>query len=402
MQEGLSNLKVAIVHYWFVGYTGGERVVAALAEMFPQADLFALVADPKTMPPELRAHRLTTSFLDSIPGSRRWHRHFLPLQPFALEQLDVSGYDLILSSESGPAKGVVSPAGTCHICYCHSPMRYLWDMYHGYRRSMGPVVRTIFSAAAHYLRQWDLASAARVDYFVANSLNVARRIRKHYRRESAVVHPPVNVASGSISNRMDDYYLVVSRLIDYKRVDLAIAACNQLGRRLRIVGDGAQYKRLRRMSGPGIEFLGHLDDKGVKECYAHCRALLFPGEEDFGIVPVEAQSFGRPVIAYGRGGALETVTGLTLNGSFSPETASGVFFTEPTPESLAEAVRTFESMEARFDPHFIRSSVQRFDQSRFRASMGDFVNQCLVEHRSLGGVLHDLQGLDASLAHDLR
>ncbi len=376
-----SNLRVAIVHYWFVGHAGGERVVAALAEMFPQADLFALVADPETMPPELRKHRLTTSFLQKIPGSTRWYRHLLPLQPMALEHLDVSGYDLIISSESGPAKGVVSPTRTCHICYCHSPMRYLWDMYHDYRRNMGPVMRTVFSATAHYLRMWDLASAARVDYFVANSFNVASRIRKHYRRDSCVIHPPAMVKDAYISDRTEDYYLVVSRLIDYKRVDLAIDVCKRLGRRLRIVGDGDQYKRLRRLRGPGIEFLGHLDEKDLHQCYAHCRALLFPGEEDFGIVPVEAQSFGRPVIAYGRGGALETVIGLSPEDSCAPETATGVFFAGQETESMAEAIRTFESVETRFDPHFIRSNVQRFDLSHFQSNMRQFVAQCLAEFR---------------------
>jgi len=386
MRTRSPDLKVAIVHYWFTGYAGGERVVSALADMFPQADLFALVAKPDALPASLRSHRVTTSFLQKIPGSTRWYRHLLPLQPIALEHLDVSGYDLILSSESGPAKGVISPARTCHICYCHSPMRYLWDMFHDYRRAMNPVVRTIFSASAHYMRTWDLASAARVDYFVANSFNVAARIRKHYRRESMVIHPPATIPNAAISARVDDYYLVVSRLIDYKRVDLAIETCKRLGRRLRVVGDGDQYKRLRRMAGAGIEFLGHLEDSDLHHCYARCRALLFPGEEDFGIVPVEAQSFGRPVIAYGRGGALETVIGMP-EGGFSAETATGVFFPEQTPESMAAAIDRFETAEASFDPHFIQSCAQRFDLPRFQSSMSEFIGHCLEEfHRPHGPV----------------
>ncbi|MBZ5706798.1 MAG: glycosyltransferase [Acidobacteriia bacterium] len=381
MPGSLPNLRVAIVHYWFMGYAGGERVVAALAEMFPQADLFALMADPRALTPELSAHRLTTSFLQKIPGNRRWYRHLLPLQPIALEQLDVSGYDLILSSESGPAKGVISPAHACHICYCHSPMRYLWDMYHEYRQNMGPVMRAFFSATAHYIRMWDLASAARVDHFVANSFNVAARIRKHYRRESSVIHPPATITDACVADRTEDYYLVVSRLIDYKRVDLAIAACKRLGRRLRIVGDGDQYKQLRKLAGPGIEFLGYLREPDLHTCYAHCRALLFPGEEDFGIVPVEAQSFGRPVIAYGRGGALETVIGQSADDYFLPEKSTGVFFSEQTPESVADAIHLFESAEAKFDPNFIHASAQRFDLSRFKSNMHDLIGQCLEEHR---------------------
>lgn len=393
----LSDLRVAIVHYWFVGYTGGEQVVNALAEMFPQADLFALVAKRECLPPSLRSRKLRTSFLQKIPGSRRWHRHFLPLQPFALEQLDLSNYDLVISSESGPAKGIVTSSSTCHICYCHSPMRYIWDMYHPYRKGMGGLVGVIFSLTAHYVRLWDLATASRVDHFVANSEYVASRIRKHYRRDSSVIHPPVDVAAGYLSDRIDDYYLIVNRLIDYKRVDVAIEACKRLGRRLRVVGDGDQYKRLRQIAGPETEFVGHLSNRDLHEAYAHCRALIFPGEEDFGIIPVEAQSFGRPVIAYGRGGALETVIDLTHDEPLGPETSTGIFFAEQQPESLLEAMLTFESMESRFNPNLIRSSAQRFDVSQFKARMGEFIGQCLLQHQSslnlargAGNLLHSL------------
>lgn len=375
------SLRVAIVHYWFIGNTGGERVVEALAEMFPQADLFCLVAEPTTMSPRLRSHHLTTSFLQRIPGSRRLYKHLLPLHPLAIEQLDLSNYDLILSSESGPAKGVLSPPDTCHICYCHSPMRYLWDLYPSYRRAMGPVAGKVFALTANYLRMWDLASAARVDYFVANSYNIASRIRKHYRREAHVVYPPVDVSAGYISEDTDDYYLVVSRLIGYKRIDLAIEACNRLKRPLRIIGDGDQYKRLRRLAGPSIQFLGHVnDDRAVQENYARCRALLFPGEEDFGIVPVEAQSFGRPVIAYGRGGALETVKG--CGHTFTPEMSTGVFFFEQTTGSVEDAILRFESIEGRFSASFIRSSVERFSVARFKSEMHQFINENLMDHRS--------------------
>jgi glycosyltransferase involved in cell wall biosynthesis len=375
------SLRVAIVHYWFVRNGGGERVVEALAEMFPQADLFCLFAEPETMTPRLRSHRLTTSFLQRIPGGRRWYKQLLPLHPLAIEQLDVSKYDLILSSESGSAKGVLPAPDACHICYCHTPMRYLWDLYPLYRRAMQPLAGTAFALTAHYLRMWDLASANRVDHFVANSHNVAARIRRHYRRDATVVYPPVDVSSGYLSERTDEYYLVVSRLIDYKRVDLAIEACNRLNRPLRVVGDGDQYKYLRKLAGPSIKFLGRLDDEAVRENYARCRALLFPGEEDFGIVPVEAQSFGRPVLAYGRGGVLETVQGLMTGDALNVEGATGVFFAEQTVDSLVEAIEFFESVESRFSPSFIRHSVERFDTSRFKSAMTDFIDRSLELRR---------------------
>jgi len=375
MEDG--SLRIAIVHYWFVGNGGGERVVEALAEMFPQADVFCLFAEPATMTPRLRRHRLTTSFLQRLPGGRRWYKQLLPLHPLAIEQLDVSKYDLVLSSESGPAKGVLPSPDACHICYCHSPMRYLWDLYPDYRRAMRPLAGSVFALTAHYLRMWDLASAARVDHFVANSHNVAGRIRRHYRRDATVIYPPVDVSSGYLAEGVGEYYLVVSRLIDYKRVDLAIEACNRLNRPLWVVGDGDQYKYLRKLAGPSIKFLGRLDDEAVRENYAHCRALLFPGEEDFGIVPVEAQSFGRPVVAYGRGGVLETVQGLITGDLLNVEGATGIFFGEQTVESLVQAVEFFESVESRFSPTFIRDSVERFDASRFKSEISEFINQSL-------------------------
>ena len=308
-----AGLRVAIVHYWFVSRRGGEKVVEALAEMFPQADLYTLVFDPQALPESLRKRKITGSFLQAIPGARRVHKYLLPAYPFALEQFDFSDYDLVISSESGPAKGVITPTRACHICYCHSPMRYLWDSAQTYQRTpgLGLVRRGVFALTSHYLRMWDVASASRVDYFVANSHNVAARIQKRYRRESAVIYPPVRVSAGYLPAPAEiaDYYLVVGQLVDYKRADLAIAACNRLKRPLWIVGGGEQYKRLRRLAGPTVRFLGSLTDDELFSVYARCKALLFPGEEDWGIVPVEAQAFGRPVIAYAAGGAMETVLG---------------------------------------------------------------------------------------------
>jgi len=367
---------VAVVHYWFVRQRGGERVVEALAAMFHQADIFTLVLDPKALSPSLRSHKFTTSFLQKIPGVTRHYEKFLPLFPLALEQFNLDEYDLVISSESGPAKGVLTHPHTCHICYCHTPMRYVWDMYHQYHagKGMGIVSRSVFALAAHYMRIWDLAAAARVDHFVANSQNVAARIFKHYRQKATVIHPPVTVSAGYISPVVGDYYLVVSSLVDYKRVDLAIEACNRLQRPLRIIGDGAEYARLRGLAGRTVKFLGHLPDQEVHENYAHCRALLFPGEEDFGIVPVEAQSFGRPVVAFRRGGALETVIGGFPTSSYAAESSTGVFFAEQSAESLADAIRFFESIETPFSPTFIRRNAERFDVSRFKSEMGAFIN----------------------------
>jgi glycosyltransferase involved in cell wall biosynthesis len=362
----LAGLRVAVSHYWFKGNGGGERVIEALAEIFPQADFFSLVGSEEEAPPALRGRRLTTSFVEHIPGAKRWYRHFLPLYPLALEQFDFSAYDLVISSESGPAKGIITSPQTCHICYCHSPMRYIWDKYHESRKSMNPLTRAIFSATAHYMRLWDFSTAARVDYFIANSRYIATRIRKCYRRESTVIHPPVNVSAGYISGKIDDYYLVVGRLVPYKRIDLAIEACNQLQRRLRIVGTGSEYKRLKALAGPTVEFLGRLDERSLRESYANCRALLFPGEEDFGIVPVEAQSHGRPVIAFGQGGVLETVTSEGAS-EFNASNSTGIFFQRPSAESLSDAIRRFEKIEGQFRPEFIRASVERFGLERFKA-----------------------------------
>ncbi len=348
----LKDLRVAIVHYWLLGYAGGERVVSALLEIFPQADLFALMADEETTA-RFAPHRVTTSFLQRVPGSHRFHRHMLPLCPLALEQFDLRGYDLVISSESGPAKGVITSAHTLHINYCHSPMRYIWDLYHEYTngKDMNGLTRPIFTAVAHYMRMWDLASASRVDSFVANSKNIAARIRKHYRRDASVIYPPVDVKSGYVADTIGDYYLTVSRLVDYKRTDR-------------------------------VTFLGELSDAQLHEQYAQCRALLFPGEEDFGMVPVEAHSFGRPVIAYGRGGALETIQGPFAGEEEMDSSFNGILFGQQTTDSLTNAILAFEASEQAFSPTAIAHSAARFSTDRFKQEMADFVTAHIEEFRS--------------------
>jgi glycosyltransferase involved in cell wall biosynthesis len=374
---------VAIVHYWFVSRRGGERVVEVLAEMFPQADFYTLVLDRAALSPVLQSRTFTTSFLQKLPGATRHYRKLLPLFPLALEQFRLDDYDLVISSESGPAKGTMTRPRTCHVCYCHTPMRYIWDMYHEYTngKEMRGLTRLIFKAVAHYMRMWDLASASRVDYFIANSNYIAGRIRKFYRRDSAVIHPPVDVAGGYLADRTEDYYLVVGRLVDYKRVDLAVEACNRLKRRLRVVGMGPQYRRLKKLAGPSIEFLGNLPEAQKNEQYARCRALLFPAEEDFGIVPVEAHSFGRPVIAFGRGGALETVRGPFAGEETIDSSCDGIFFAEQTADSLVDAILAFEESEQAFSPAEIARNSVRFSTQRFKREMADFVATHVHEFR---------------------
>jgi glycosyltransferase involved in cell wall biosynthesis len=368
-----------------------------LAEVFPQADLFSLVAERSTMAPALQSKKLHTSFLQRVPGAKKFHRHFLFLQPFALEQFDLSDYDLVISSESGPAKGVITSSKTCHICYCHSPMRYIWDMYPEYRRGMGPVVGTVFALAAHYMRIWDYVSAGRVDYFVANSRFIASRIRKCYGRESTVIHPPVETSLAHVSNRPGEYYLTIGRLVDYKRFDLAVAACTKLGRSLKVIGVGPQSRALQKMAGPTIEFLGSVSDEDLRASLAGCRAMLYPGEEDFGIAPVEAQSFGRPVIAYASGGVLETVRGI-LPDEAGIEDPTGVFFTEQTSSALEKAILDFEAMEGEFCPRTIREHSLQFDRETFKVRIADFVRFALAEFRErsrveLRGEAKDLRGM---------
>jgi glycosyltransferase involved in cell wall biosynthesis len=352
-------VRVAIVHYWLNGMRGGEKVLEALCRLFPDADLFTLFYEPDKVSPELRRRRVTASFLNP---ARRFYRSLLPLMPLALERFELRGYDLVLSSESGPAKGVLTQAGTRHICYCHSPMRYLWEMYHDYAREWTPgaLRRLLMAPLAHYLRLWDYASAARVDEFVANSHNVRRRIWKTYRRSAAVVHPPVAVERMRCAEP-EDYYLVVGELVPYKRIDLAVRAFSTCRRTLHVVGDGPQYAWLRSLAGDNVRFLGRLSDAELIEEYAHARAFVLPGEEDFGIAAVEALASGKPVIALKRGGALESVPVHTP--------AGGIFFRDPDEAHLLEALDRFERLEPEIDPEPLQAWARRFSEAEFERRM---------------------------------
>lgn len=375
------KLRIALVHYWLTSWGGGERVLRALADMFPQADIYTLVAN-EAIAERFSDHTVTTSFVQRLPGSVRWHRHFLPLYPLALEQFDLREYDLVISSHSGPAHGVLTSASTCHVCYCHSPLRYIWDFYHDYMRGneIGSISRLAFLPFAHYLRMWDTASAGRVDFFAANSHNVASRIHKHYRRRASVIYPPVSMAQGNLAETTREHYLFVGRLVDYKRADIAVEACTHLRRPLHVVGSGPQLARLQQRAGPFVHFLGDVSDEQLQAEYASCRALLFPGEEDFGIVPVEAQSYGKPVIAYGRGGVRESVLGVWTGDRVVRNEHTGVFVPHQNVDSLADAIRYFESNEDRFAPESARNQAENFSTVRFEDNVFKFVESSMETH----------------------
>ena len=356
-------MRAAIVHYWLLNWRGGEKVLESLCRLLPDADIFTLFYDPAAVSDEIRRHKVTTSFLNPL---RRHYRQLLPLMPMALEQFDLRGYDLVVSSESGPAKGVLTSSSTRHICYCHTPMRYLWDLYPAYLNEWCPVwKRALLAPLSNYLRLWDFASAARVDEFVANSENVRRRIRKAWRRESQVVYPPVPVEN-FYWREPEDYYLVVSELVAYKRVDMAVRAFSRLGRPLRVVGDGPEFKRLKRMAAGNIEFCGRVGDAELRELLARCRALIVPGEEDFGITPVEALASGKPVIALGRGGTVESVP--------AADPLGGVFYDEPDETELVGAVERFERVEAQVRPRELQAWAAQFSEACFQARMREILD----------------------------
>ncbi len=351
--------RVAIIHYWLVGMRGGERVVERLLHLFPNADLFTHVYVPDRMSDVIRARPVRTSFIQKLPGAARHYQKYLPLMPMALEQLDLRGYDLVLSSESGPAKGVIAAPDALHLCYCHSPMRYLWDHYHDYQRSAGAVTRLAMPWLMHRLRTWDTASAARVDRIVANSTFIQQRVRRAWRRESTVVHPPVATHLFHRAAEIEPRYLWVGQMTPYKRADIALDAFNRLGLPLLMVGEGEMAADLKRRAGPTIEIVPRLDFDALRQAYARCRGLIFTAEEDFGIVPVEAMASGRPVLAYGRGGARDSIV---------PHT-TGLFFPEQTADALVAAIEAFEAWLPDFNPQDAIDRANLFSPERFDAGM---------------------------------
>ena len=357
-------MKVALVHDYLNQMGGAERVVMALHEIFPEAPIYTSIYDPKRVDPAFGKMDIRTSFMQKFPGVTKHHQPYLPFYPFAMEQLDLRGYDLVFSSSSAFAKGVITRPETVHICYCHTPMRWCWN-YEEYveREHIGKVARSLLPFLITRLRIWDQMSATRVDHFIANSPIVAERIRKYYRRESIYIPPPVEASRFPFdsTSQAEDYFLILSRLVPYKRIDLAIQACNALQLPLVIIGGGRDQERLQRLAGPTIRFLGRLPDEQVIHYYKHCRAFLFPGEEDFGITPLEAQACGRPVIAYGAGGALATVI----------EGVTGTFFYEQTVESLVSVLANFDAKT--FNPTAIRNHALEFDTPRFQRRIVQYI-----------------------------
>lgn len=361
-------MKVAIVHYWFVGMRGGEKVIEALCRLYPEADVFTHVFVPEAVSPLIRERTIHTSFINRLPRARRMYQRYLPLMPLALEQLDLRGYDLIISSESGPAKGIIPPPGSTHICYCHSPMRYIWNMFHEYRERSGWVTRTLMPVLAHYIRNWDALSSNRVDHYVANSQTVAARIGRYYRRDADVIYPPVDVDAFTIKppSELGDFFLMAGELVGYKRPDLAVEAFNRSGHKLVVIGGGEMLDRLKAIARPNVTILGAQPFAVLKDHYARCRALVFPGEEDFGMVPVECMASGRPVIAYRKGGATETVV----------DGKTGLFFDVQSVEAITEAVARFDGMT--FDPETIAAHARLFSAEVFAKRFGDYVTQVMA------------------------
>jgi glycosyltransferase involved in cell wall biosynthesis len=379
-------MRVAITYANSLALGGAERVLDVLARMFPEAHFFSLMTEERFIPEALKEREITTSFLDRFEWVKRSHRSFLPLYPLAVESLNLRGYELIITADGTATKGVITDHSAVQVCYCHSPHRSLWDQYASYLDELSGARRRIFMLSAHYVRQWDYLAAQRVDAFVANSRYIQERIRKYYRRDSTIIFPPVDTSDGYVTESHGDYYLTVGRLVDVKRMDLLIAACNRLRRQLVIVGRGPCESALHAVAGPTISFRGHTSDAELRELYARSKALLFAAEEDFGLVPVEAQSYGRPVIAYGRGGAMESVVG-----GFSPELqrdgrATGVFFDEQSVDGVVKAILHFEAMEQHFVPSLIREHAKTFDTTVFCGKMLDFV-QRQVELRKGGARL---------------
>lgn len=362
-------MKLAIAHDFLTQMGGAENVVKVFREIFPDAPIYTSIYNPDVMCPSFKTADIRTSFMQKLPFVKKHSRRYLPFYPYAFESFDLSEYDVVLSSSSSFAKGVITGPHTCHICYCYTPMRFVWN-YHTYidQEPFSKFTKAVLPYLIHRLRRWDEISSNRVDHFISISSEIDKRIRKHYRRLSTVILPPVDTSRFSIGERDGGYYLIVSRLLPYKRIDIAIQACNKLSLPLKVVGGGRDMERLKDIAGPTVEILGRVSDEERLTLLRECRALLFPGMEDFGLVPVEAMACGKPVIAYAGGGALDTVR----------VGVSGVFFNEQTPESLADAIMDFDP--ARFDPQAIRKHAELFDVNVFKEQMLRFVREKYSEY----------------------
>jgi glycosyltransferase involved in cell wall biosynthesis len=351
-------MKVAIIHYWLVNMRGGEKMLEALLEIFPDADIYTHVYDPKAVSYLIKGKRIFTSRINRLPFAKKFYQVYMPLMPNALIDFNLQSYDLVISSEAGPAKGVVPNPNAFHICYCHSPMRYLWDMYHEYFKNTNPVFRFFMKRLIPSLRLWDITSANMVDRFITNSDYVAKRIKRIYNRKAEVVYGPAPIEKYLFNDRNpSDFYLFFGQITGYKRADIAIEACIKSGRKLVVAGAGAKRKNVRKYEKTGlVRFTGRVSDKEAASLFSSARALLYPGIEDLGLVPIEANAAGCPVIAYRDGGALESVK----------ENITGVFFDEQTPESMIAAIENFEKNKDNFcERQLFTDHVQQFSKSAF-------------------------------------
>ncbi|HEY1407291.1 MAG TPA: glycosyltransferase [Promineifilum sp.] len=366
----------ALIHDWLNQLGGAEDVLEALVSLYPEAPLYTSLYDRRRMPPHWQGWDIRTAFIDRLPFAHRKQQLYFPLYPLAFEQFDLRGYDVVLSNKSGFCHGVITGPETLHVCYCLTPTRYVWR-YHQYaeRESLGPAKRFSLAPFLTYLRQWDRLAADRVDYFIAISDEVRRRIAKVYRRDAAIIYPPVDTQRFEPTSRVDDYYLFVGRLVPYRRLDLLVEAFNTMGRRLVIAGGGRDRQRLEALAGPNIEFLGFVPDADLGDLMARCRAFIWPGEEDFGISPLQANAAGRPVIAYAAGGALETVVTGRRN------SATGALFAEQSVAAIIEAVESFDPSSV--DPKVARRHAEQFDTAVFKRRIQEFVTRKYEEWNSV-------------------
>lgn len=368
----MEKAKVVLVHDWLTGQRGGEKVLEVFAEIFPEAPIYTLFHFPGSQIKEIETKTIVTSFLQCWPFLKRKYRFYLPLFPLASELFDLQEYDFVISSSHCVAKGVIPHPDSLHICYVHSPVRYAWNQYFPYfsAAKLNLFSRIFIPPIIHYLRLWDESSSQRVDHFIANSRNVARRIQKYYRRQAEVIRPPVDTQFFQPLDGQEDYYLIVSALVPYKRLELAIEAFNRKGEPLKIVGQGPDYKKLKKMARANIEFLGSLDTDDLLSVYQRARALILPGEEDFGITSLESQACGVPVIAYGRGGAIETVI----------EEKTGLFFRDQSVESLLDVLDKFKGFE--FNKTKVRENALEFSRDKFKVHVSAYFRQKWTEHMS--------------------
>ncbi|HEY4716936.1 MAG TPA: glycosyltransferase [bacterium] len=368
--------KIAVVHDWLNGMRGGEKVLESVLQLFPSADLYCLFHVPESVSTEIESHRIYHSFIQYLPGVKSFYRYYLPLFPAAIERFNFKEYDLVISLSHCVAKGIITPPETHHVSYIFTPMRYAWDMAWEYfeNEKISGVNRVLTSLFLNYLRMWDITSMQRIDTPVSISGFVAKRLKKYTGIDSAVIYPPVDTDYFAISRKDNGYYLIVSAFAPYKMIEHAMEAVSRLGKNLIIVGSGQMEKNLKRMASKNIEFTGWIPRERVLELMQGCTAFLLPGQEDFGIAALEAQSCGKPVIALGKGGALETI--IPLESPYSP---TGVFFYAPYPDSLAEGIRTFEKNRDKFDPSKIREHALRFSSKRFLTEFKNCLNKVLKD-----------------------